>query len=431
MKTDPMLIFEHHPVYIDGKKFRKEHWEALARYNTDNDGRFFTLLPDGVKFNQFVGVIQVGNLTIEILPKIGSKAVTRNEKKKWQSVLIDMLRECRWMNLYHSEKASLRFKPNSILEAYLEIFLKECEDLVRVGLIKKYHPRIDNLPVLKGKLLVNLQFTKNIVHKERFYSSFSTYDRDNIYNKILLKTLKLIPSLSQSPYLKDKVQTLILSFPELEDIKVSGLTFQRLHYDRKSASYREAMQIAAMLLLNYRPDITSGNNNILALLFDMNDLWEEYITNQIRKFLLPSWNIEVQRQKTFWQQDKTNRYKLIIPDIVIKNDKKVALVIDTKWKIPQDNIPADPDLKQMYVYNEYWEGINSILLYPRLKYSEEVLYHGGYFLNGDGKKCGVAKISVLDQRSEKLYPYLGKKIVKFAKIIFQENEALKKAKTIL
>lgn len=424
MKTDPMLVFEHHPVYIDGKKFRKEHWEALARYNTDNDGRFFTLLPEGVKLNQFVGVIQVGDLTIEILPKIGSEAETRIEKKKWQSVLIDMLRECRWMNLYHSEKASLQFKPNSILEAYLEIYIHECENLVRLGLIKKYHPRIDNLPVLKGKLLVNLQVTKNAVHKERFYSSFSTYDRDNIFNKILFKALKLIPSLSQSPYLKDKVQALIISFPELEDIKVSGMTFHRLHYDRKSGSYKEALQIAAMLLLNYRPDITSGNNNILALLFDMNDLWEEYITVQIRKFLFPGWTINVQKQKTFWQQDNTNRYKLIIPDIVIKNDNKVALVIDTKWKIPQDNIPADPDLKQMYVYNEYWKGINSILLYPRLKYSEEVVYHGGCFLKGDGKKCGVAKISVLDQDSENLDPYLGKKIVNFSQMIFQEHEAL-------
>jgi len=424
MKTDPILVFEHHCVYVNGKKFRKEHWEALAKYNTDNDGRFFTLLPDGVKFNQFVGVIQVGDLTIEILPKIGSEAETITEKKKWQFVLIDMLRECRWMNLYHSEKASLRFKPNSILEAYIELFIHECEDLVRIGLIKKYHTRIDNLPALKGKLLVNLQVTKNAIHKERFYSSFSTYDRDNIFNKILLKTLKLIPFLSQSPYIKDKVQALIMSFPELEDIKVSGITFQRLHYDRKSSSYIEAMQIAAMLLLNYRPDITSGNNNILALLFDMNDLWEEYITVQIRKFLFPGWDIEVQKQKTFWQQDDTNRYKLIIPDIVIKNDKKVALVIDTKWKIPLDNIPADPDLKQMYVYNEYWKGINSILLYPRLKYSEKVFYHGGYFLKGDGKKCGVAKISVLDQDLENLDPYLGKKIVKFAQMIFHEHEKL-------
>ncbi len=26
-------------------------------------------------------------------------------------------------------------------------------------------------------------------------------------------------------------------------------------------------------------------------------------------------------------------------------------IIDTKWKVPKDDKPADPDLKQMYAYN--------------------------------------------------------------------------------
>ena len=103
-------VFEHQQRLIDGREFQYHHWEALGLYNSTHKGEFFTLLPKGVKFNQFVGVIQVGNLTIEVLPKIGRTAVDE-DKSLWQKVLIDMLRECHWMQVYAHEKASLRFKP--------------------------------------------------------------------------------------------------------------------------------------------------------------------------------------------------------------------------------------------------------------------------------------------------------------------------------
>jgi 5-methylcytosine-specific restriction enzyme subunit McrC len=78
----------------------------------------------------------VGDITIEMLPKIGKEAEEEEDKAKWQKVLIDMLRECRWMNVYTHEKANLNFKPNSILEVYLELFISECEKILRIGLIK-------------------------------------------------------------------------------------------------------------------------------------------------------------------------------------------------------------------------------------------------------------------------------------------------------
>ncbi len=177
-------VFEHKKLLIDHDAFTRKHWEAMGWYNEKYGAKYFTLTPNGVKFNHYVGVIQIGNLTIEILPKIGQD-VKKGDKAKWQGVLIDMLRECRWMQLHANEKATLRFKPNSILEAYLEIFISSCEELVRIGLIKKYRNVDANVFVLKGKLLFNQQMQHNIIHKERFYTRHQTYDRQNIYNQIL------------------------------------------------------------------------------------------------------------------------------------------------------------------------------------------------------------------------------------------------------
>ena len=410
-------VFEYEHLFYKEHGFTKSHWEALGWYNEKQGGRFFSLTPKGVKFNQFVGVIQVGNLTIEILPKI-SRVGEKEDKGKWQKVLIDMLRECRWMQVYAHDKAALRFKPNSILEAYLELFVQECEELIRQGLVKKYRAIDNNCNSLKGKLLFQKQVQLNLVHKEKFYTRHQVYDRENIYNQILLKALKLIPILSQSPFLKDRVYNLILSYPELEDISVNQSTFQNLVYDRKTTRYKGSIEIAAMLLLNYRPDISTGQNHILAILFDMNDLWEEYVYRQLYKNKPSDWNVGQQNQKKFWKLTNSNSSKTIRPDIVIHNKTNgTKIILDTKWKIPENNIPADADLKQMFVYNEYWTGKTALLVYPHTVYTDKPIYSEGAFhlkeksLTTHG--CGIMKMAVLDKTNNHLDITIGKRINDF------------------
>lgn len=413
----PIQVFEHQKLPLKDGIFEKHHWEALAWYNAIHGEKFFTLLPNGIKLNQYVGVIQVGNLTIEVLPKIGEEN-ENNDKTLWQKVLIDMLRECHWMKLYAKEKASLRFKPNSILEAYLEIFINECETLVRQGLVKKYRATTKNSTALKGKLLFAHQIQLNSIHKERFYTRHQIFDHENIFNQILIKALRLVPLLSQSPYLQDKVSSLLLLFPEICDAEVNESTFEKLIYDRKTIRYKEAIEVAAMLLLNYRPDIITGQNHVLAILFNMNDLWEEYIFRQLYRHKSGNFHIKPQNKKPFWKLDFSQSYKTIRPDIVIHDElTNSRIILDTKWKIPDNNVPSDDDLKQMFVYNEYWGGKHALLVYPNQSENEQLLYLGGEFVKQEDErlrhKCGILKVAILDKITNKLDNTLGLQINNF------------------
>ncbi|MBK7302650.1 MAG: restriction endonuclease [Saprospiraceae bacterium] len=424
----PIQVFEYDFLPIGPRGFENSHWEALGKYNDQHGGNFFRLTYNGVRFQQYVGVIQVGNLTIEILPKIGKEADSSGNKDEWQQVLIDMLRECNWMKIHAHDKASLQYKYNNILEAYLELFISECEALFRHGLIKKYRSKSSNCTSLKGKLLFSQNIQKNLVHQERFFTKHQVYDNNNIFNQIILKALKLVPLISSSPLLADRVYSLLLSFPELSDLRINEETFKKLVFDKKTVAYQEAIEIAAMLLLNYRPDISSGQNHVLAILFDMNDLWEEYIYRQIQRHNNKNWKIEPLEEKYFWQQTNTTRKKSIKPDIVINSNGK-TIIIDTKWKLPEDNIPSDNDLKQMFVYNEYWDGITAILLYPHAVFGEIPFFEEGKFhsipdlnsysrnISGISKAiemhtCGVMKISVLNEQ-KLLNENTGKKIIDY------------------
>ena len=68
---EPIIKFEHQTLKIgDYPNFKREHWKKLIKLNDDNEGKYFSIIPNGVRFNQFVGVIKIDNCTIEILPKI-------------------------------------------------------------------------------------------------------------------------------------------------------------------------------------------------------------------------------------------------------------------------------------------------------------------------------------------------------------------------
>lgn len=424
-------VWEYEKLYYDeAKPFQQKHWEALCRYlqNEKNEVPLFRIINKGIQFTNYVGVIQAGNLTIEVLPKTDKRVSTADNedvnkigdesKKQWQRALLQMLQECQFLNIHHVDYANLKLRNYSILEVYIELFLAEAERLVHEGLLKKYSQKEGNQSALKGQILFGKQAAKNSIHQERFYVRSSAYEVDNIYNQILRQTLQLIHTVSNSNHLSDKAGRLLQAFPELTSLAITAATFKGLSYDRKTERYKEAIEIARMLLLNYRPDITGGNENIIAILFDMNALWEEWVYCRLKKEET-AFSITVQRQQStsFWDAAHLSKPKTIRPDIVIQN-KEQTIILDTKWKLIEGNTPNDEDLKQMFVYNLYWQCSESILLYPANE--EKAPVSGSYkAFAGMGNtplKCLVMAQSVFEEN--KLAEKFGGKILS---IILKEN----------
>lgn len=207
------------------------------------------------------------------------------------------------------------------------------------------------------------QISKNIVHQERFYVSHSTYDQQHKIHAILYKALKLLQSINSNGLLISRIGALQLNFPEQKDISISEASFEKIVFNRKSEPYRNALEIARLLLLNYHPDLSYGTNNVLALMFDMNLLWEKFVYASLRKNKAANTTIFEQNSKLFWKPTKGNRSKMK-PDIVINKDTENCVVLDTKWKNINGNTPSAEDLRQLFVYSKYYGAKKVALIYP-------------------------------------------------------------------
>lgn len=363
-KREHIRVFEHKSITL-GQEFENEvtfdhtKLDAFVRF-FGNGVPYYDLIRNGIKFNEHVGAIQVGETLISVLPKADKRQkVDETEKRKWNQVLLDMLRTVHGFDVKAPSSSQLRIKNNSVLDLYFELFIIEVEYLLHRGLVKKYRRTEGNLNALKGSLKFNKQISKNLLHKERFYTRHTTYDTEHLLHIILFQTIQVLKRINTNSALIGRINALLLNFPEMPNKKISEADFDTLVFNRKTMGYKKAINIGRLILLHYHPDLSKGRNDVLALMFDMNTLWEQFVFNSLKKH--KGFKVRGQHSRYFWKPDGGRR-RTIRPDITISTDDS-NYVLDTKWKLVK-NKPSIEDIRQMYAYHHYYEAKKVALLYP-------------------------------------------------------------------
>lgn len=363
-KREHISVFEHQTIVLnqkfeDGVVFDQSKLDAFVHF-FGKGVPYYSLIRNGIQFNEYVGAIQIGNTLISVLPKADKRQKEDDaEKKKWNQTLIDMLRAVHGFNVKAPSSSQLKIKNNSVLDLYFELFVIETEYLLHRGLVKKYRKTEGNLNSLKGSLQFSKQVSKNLVHKERFFTKHSIYDTEHILHIILYRTLQVLKRINTNSSLVGRINALMLNFPEMPNQKIAESVFDKLVFNRKTIGYKKAIEIARLILLHYHPDLSKGRDDILALMFDMNALWEQLVLVSLKKS--HEFKVRGQASRYFWKPEGGKR-RSIKPDITVSTNEN-NYVLDTKWKLV-DSKPSIEDIRQMYVYHHYFEARKVALLYP-------------------------------------------------------------------
>jgi 5-methylcytosine-specific restriction enzyme subunit McrC len=404
--------YEYGRLIIDDKVFKREHWKAFVKLNEAHNGKYFDVLHNGLRFKQYVGVLQIDGLLVQINPK----ADKDDADEKWQGVLLKMLKATGRLKTDTIGDAQLKRQHVNLLEVYFEYFLRELELLMHQGLVKKYRKQAGNVKALKGKLDFAGNIRHNLVHQERFFTLHQVYDKNHKLHQVLSYALEIVEQFTKGTRLNDLSKRTRMSFPEVDRVHINEAVLNSLKLDRKTEPYRRALELARLIILNYSPDINSGSEKMIALLFDMNVLWEEYILKKLKaevsKEDSPYRNLHVRGQlsKDFWGPNK------LVPDIVIEGKNK-TIIIDTKWKRPGTSASVE-DLRQVYTYARFWNAEEVMLLYP----GNDTMHRKDKFRTKDFKEdddsavqidhqCHLAFVHVLKADGGELDEEIGVKIL--------------------
>lgn len=302
---------------------------------------FFEIGFEGVKPKNYCGFLNLHSKNYFIVPKISNKD---DENLNRFIYMILYAYDIKISNDDIANFENTKFK-------YLEIFIRHFANILlnefKKGVFKTYFTKDENLKVLRGKYLIEKNFT-NFYH-QRIFCEFDEFSMDNQLNQFFLYAIKLFMKYSSCKNLH-KCE-MVLDEVEYKHINIDRLDIE---FNRLNSRYKKSFELAIMILKKLSPVVNSSNSKSFAFLFNMAEVFEKFIGNIYKDI---DRSTKLQHQRAFGNL-------LLKPDIFTQN-----LIIDTKYKMVKNKDDlATHDKYQMFTYGTNLMIQNTLLLYPKHLY---------------------------------------------------------------
>ncbi|MCK5685805.1 McrC family protein [bacterium] len=387
-KPDKGLTRDNPPgrVYLDSRRYGL--LQRFDRLHSKGGQNIFTWYADHAKAMQWVGVIQIGRMQIEILPKIDDhEEAVGSQWGQTRQNLLYMLSVAGDIPIRFRDIASLTIRKAPLNETLCAIFARHLLFELLRGAERTYITQEKNLRTFKGRLIINRHILKNAGHRERFFCRFDKFSDDTIINRVFKATCKILLDTTTTPATQDSLRHCLLILDEVSDKPVFDNHFKLAQFTRQNDRFLEVFNFCRLIHSGLSPTASSGDDRTYSLLFDMNAVFERFIASFIKQKVmkqLPGYEIFPQakfNRRYLFQSTTGKKILHMAPDILIRDLEGNHLVIDTKWKrLKSDNSGSQTnvsssDLYQLYAYTHRYGCNQSILLYPRVSGVVEQDYH--------------------------------------------------------
>ncbi len=275
-----------------------------------------------------------------------------------------MLRCLRHSPFKHFDSAHLNTDKMHLLEIFIQMFLKEVEELVRRGLKSDYLSKEENLGFLKGKLKIKEHLRKNYIHKERFFVEYDEYLQDRVENQLIKTTLEFLYKKAKSNDSVKRIREFLFVFDDISISKNPKADFSKVKLNRQMNDYELVLQWCKLFLNKESFVAFKGKSAVFALLFNMNRIFEDYVTHCLKKDNSQASIVPQKTSKSLLEEPRMFQLK---PDLMIGDN----IIGDTKWKLIDSENRKDKydisqsDMYQMYAYGKKYKTEEIWLIYPK------------------------------------------------------------------
>jgi 5-methylcytosine-specific restriction enzyme subunit McrC len=324
-----------------------------------------------LRIQQFVGVVRMGDLQLEILPKLD----TVPDQAKVRQSLLAMLAKTQDIEVRASDIVGFLESSEPFICALARLYCRRLLEAIRRGLRQEYVLHHDLLPHIRGKVDWPAQAKLQAIQRLEFNCIFDERSENTPINRTLKAALLVAGKMLEGSRTAGMVNELRHAMDGVSDACPTTEQVARLRTDRMNRHMEPLLVLAKLILGNKNPDLgrsAQGDHNTYALVWDMNVLFEEYVGRLTRKVLAPK-GLEVDLQgwdPTYLAHETTTKRNVFLlrPDILVRADRKILVVADTKWKRldpNQGNLGvSESDVYQVLAYAHRYETDRAVLVYP-------------------------------------------------------------------
>jgi 5-methylcytosine-specific restriction enzyme subunit McrC len=427
-KTTNVTVFEYGLLSASYKAAEKDNVEAISEgafeylkkccLCDESESRFLKLkIAHGMEVLQvqnYAGVVLCPDGTqIEILPKIAKANNQERAATEAQKSLLMMLKSLKQFRHIETEVASIKKQKMPLMEIFIVQFLNAVNVLVKKGVRSDYVREQSNSAFLKGKLLHSQQLKHNFINRHKFYVEYDAYLMDRAENRLIHSALKSVASYTNVNKSKKLSQELLFAFDEVPLSANYKNDFSNVKLQRGMQHYDVPLSWARLILEGYSPQSMLGDNNAYSLLFPMEAVFENFVAKYLKQRVTNPQKLssQVQSKSLVTYGDKS--YFRLKPDLYLKGFIGMDTVLDTKWKLINQNKKAgkdkfglsQDDFYQMlgygYKYLNGGEG-DLVLIYPKTDNFEHALTNDFYYDEERKLKLRVVPFDVSHKSKERV-----------------------------
>ena len=336
----------------------------------------------GIRAANFVGIIKYKNIQIEILPKMLAKDYFQREQTLKN--LMFMLGYTKQLNIKHTNLAFLGNSANGFIETLIRIYAQGLFDALKYTIPKDYVRMTENLNCVRGKLNLTQHIRTNCANQARFYCGFDEFSEDNLLNQMFLFVSTQLCAITKDAKTKKLLRFIVNNYADISWRHIRVCDVDKLCLNRNQKCFETPFLLAKLFLGNMSVDLSQPSADNIALMWDMNTLFEEFVFEFIKRNKSEiDKNITIDYQKgrrLLCSKGMGKKYGNTYVDIFVKTPNVPGgIVLDTKYKLSSrfDN----SDVFQVVTYCFIHQSRNAVLLYPGTDKCDAI--EGEYYLNMD------------------------------------------------
>ena len=221
-------------------------------------------------------------------------------------------------------------------DLFAAILAKGVAQQLKQGLYREYITKNETLSVLRGKLDLPETIRNRIQHKQKLACEFDELSENNQFNQILKTTLQLLlKSDGVKPDRKAALKKVLVFFDKVDFLEPSGISWNKLYYQRNNKSYELLMNICYFVLDGMLQTTEAGE-------YRMSSFSDEHMARLYERFILEYYRqhhtylSEVKAAQVKWNlvgetSESMIRFLPVMQtDIFLRMGEKI-LIIDAKY----------------------------------------------------------------------------------------------------
>lgn len=325
----------------------------------------FKITPHTIETSSWIGVLKHKNIQLEVLPKLLSSS--KYDNKLTLSNLLFMLSYTHNLNIKTTNMASLNKSSNPFLEILIREYAVSLLEGLKKQTPKSYIRNEDNLHFVKGKLNINQQIRCNISNGTKFFCEYDEFSEDNILNQLFNYVSKCLYNISEDNYNKKILGLIRNYYSDISDVSISLAKALKITLFRNQKIFEKPLSLAKMFLEHSSIDMSQNKIQNIALLWDMNQLFEEFVFEVIaRKSIIKDINVTYQKGRKLLRNGTLKQRNTFVDIFIERGKEKEKIVVDTKYKVLEDlNSVSNADVFQVSTYCLLHDSNKAVLIYPQ------------------------------------------------------------------